>query len=41
LAQIEKERENFTQALLYNNRMIKAQPQNASLYKSAGDYIPY
>jgi tetratricopeptide (TPR) repeat protein len=37
LAQIERERENFEQALFYTFKMISAQPQNASLYKSSGD----
>jgi tetratricopeptide (TPR) repeat protein len=37
LAQIERERENFEQALFYTFKMISVQPQNASLYKSSGD----
>jgi tetratricopeptide (TPR) repeat protein len=37
LAQIEKERDNFEQALVYHERMIQSQPKNASLYKSTGD----
>ena len=37
LAQIERERENYQQAVFYHKRMMQVQPQNASVFKSTGD----